>query len=257
MSIFRRNTDIRKYVLPAAPITGPIRVVSQIGQKDGMFVKGREDHYFSVGRSALEAVRLAMLAAHKESLHNILDLPCGYGRVLRALKAAFPEARFTACDLLRKGVDFCVQTFGAIGDYSDPDPGKIALEGPYDFIWSGSLLTHLNQTEYLKFLNLFSRLLAPGGLLVATTHGRSVADRLRNGGPHYQLPAAALPAMVAQYDETGFGYSDYPNQSCYGISVNSPEWLMRQISKMPEMRVVMFSEKFWDNHQDVIACVKV
>jgi len=257
MSFFHRDSGERSYQLPGAPIARRIRVANRIGHKDGMFKKGYEDHYFSVGRSALEAVRLAMLAAKREDFRKILDLPCGHGRVLRALKGAFPRAHFTACDLNRAGVDFCVENFGATGDYSNPEPGKIELEGPYDLIWSGSLLTHLSEGPYVEFLKLFARLLEPGGVFVATTHGRHVAARLRAGSHTYKLAPESPPGMVAQYDAGGFGYADYPGASGYGVSVNSPEWLLRKVSEVPAVRVAMFSEKFWDKHQDVIACVKM
>ena len=58
---------------------------------------------------------------------RILDLPCGHGRVLRYLSAAFPEAEITACDIMREGVDFCASTFGAIPVYSQDDPQQIPL----------------------------------------------------------------------------------------------------------------------------------
>jgi len=39
--------------------------------------------------------------------------------------------------------------------------------------------------------------------------------------------------------------------------VNTPEWLLQKVGGIPELRVAMFSERFWDGHQDVIACVRV
>src|SRR5262249_45606967 len=79
--------------------------------------------YLAVGESALKAIRLALLTARAPQPGEILDLPCGHGRVLRWLAAAFPEARLTACDLLRDGVDFCASAFGAAPIYSVPAPG--------------------------------------------------------------------------------------------------------------------------------------
>src|SRR4051794_26106944 len=68
----------------------------------------RERHYFGVGRSALECIDISVRAAQTNvsDVKRILDLPCGHGRVLRYLKAAFPEAEITACDIMRDGVDF-------------------------------------------------------------------------------------------------------------------------------------------------------
>ncbi len=252
----KKPVDKRRWSLATSPLTDEIEVSARIGAKDGMFKKDLVDHYFSVGRSALEAIRLAMLATGKTTFTNILDLPSGHGRVLRVLKAAFPQAKLTACDLNRAGVDFCVKEFGAAGNYSDPDPDKISLAGGYDLIWSGSLLTHLDANGCRAFLQLFTRLLSNGGIFVVTTHGRHVVNRLRAGSHTYKLDPASLPRIVASYDATGFGYADYPKQGGYGVSASSPEWLMREVAKLPNMQIVNFSERFWDRHQDVLACIK-
>ena len=79
MSFFKRDSGERSYQLPEAPIAGRIKVADRIGQKDGMFKKGFEDHYFSVGRSALEAVRLAMLAAKRDDFAGSWTCPAGTG----------------------------------------------------------------------------------------------------------------------------------------------------------------------------------
>ena len=82
---------------------------------------------------------------------RILDFPCGHGRVLRYLRAEFPQAEITACDLLRDGVDFCAANFGAIPVYSDPDPSRIGLpRDAFDLIWVGSLFTHFDAARWAK-----------------------------------------------------------------------------------------------------------
>lgn len=145
-------------------------VVVDISPNDSMYMN--EEHYFSVGHSALQCIKLAMLAANKESFDKILDLPCGYGRVLRMLKAAFPNAKLTACDLDRDAVDYCASVFGTTSVYSNKQPDKILFEDKFDLIWCGSLLTHLNSNYWESFLNLFNSLLYPGNILVFSTHGR-------------------------------------------------------------------------------------
>src|SRR5215467_1819452 len=91
---------------------------------DGMF-ENNLDHYRSVGQSAMRCIKLAMLAAGKDDFARILDFGCGYGRVLRVLRAAFPAAELTACDLLGSAVDFCAETFGAKRVYSSEDVAEI------------------------------------------------------------------------------------------------------------------------------------
>jgi hypothetical protein len=73
-----------------------------------------------------------MLAAGIETFTNILDLPCGHGRVLRHLQHAFPRAQLTACDVNMSATEFCARTFGATPVQGNESPQKIALKGNYD-----------------------------------------------------------------------------------------------------------------------------
>lgn len=91
-------------------------------------IRGR---YLMAGIVAVELIRRGMDAAGKERADVIVDLPCGHGRVMRVLRAAFPEARLIACDIDREGVDFCARTFAAEPVYSNSDPALVSLDvGP-------------------------------------------------------------------------------------------------------------------------------
>jgi SAM-dependent methyltransferase len=235
-------------------------VVRDISANDGMHVAGHESHYFSVGQSALECINCSLQAAPlpADNVHRILDLPCGHGRVLRYLRAAFPEAEIIACDLLRDGVDYCAMTFGAIPLYSVENSANIELErDAFDLIWVGSLLTHLDSDRWPGFLELFRRSLRPGGVLVFSTHGRSAYDKaVRLGTKSHGLPYWRHTAAKYAYERTGFGYSNYANSSSYGLSLSSPARVFKLIERVSELRVVHFSERAWDKHQDVYACVR-
>src|SRR5262245_38284150 len=125
------------------------RVDDTIGEGDEMFT-GDLESYLSVTYSAIAQIGHAMTACGITSFERVLDLPCGHGRAMRGLRAAFPEAELTACDVNREGVDFCAERFGAVPVYSDPDPERIPLEGTYDLIWVGSLLTHLDAEACMR-----------------------------------------------------------------------------------------------------------
>ncbi len=60
-----------------------LNVIRTISPNDRMFEENRENHYISVGASALRIIVLAMIAANKCGFRSILDMPSGYGRVLR------------------------------------------------------------------------------------------------------------------------------------------------------------------------------
>src|SRR5262249_15906271 len=154
----------------------------------------------SVGRSALECIRQAMRAACKQGFSSILDFGSGYGRVLRVLRAAFPWADLAACDIQAGAVEFCARTFGAQPYRSSEDAGEMRMDGQFDLVWCGTLLTGFDSTQFLRFIDLMARLLSPDGLLVFTTHGPFVAERLRRREFHYGLDEALIPAMIRDYD---------------------------------------------------------
>jgi SAM-dependent methyltransferase len=212
--------------------------------------------YFATGRSALKAVQLSQLAARKTDFQSILDMACGHGRVLRWLQAAYPHAHLTACDLLGDGVDFCATVFGATPVYSTASPGIDLFPGRYDLIWVGSLLTHLDAGQWLTFIDLWHALLAPDGLLVVTTHGELVAERMREGNL-YGYPALSIRRTLRSYDHAGFAFLEASaDEIDYGISIARPEWVLRRLLAHTDFRVVLFTEALWANHQDVAAVVK-
>jgi SAM-dependent methyltransferase len=213
------------------------------------------EHYFQVGRSALRCVTVAMIAAGKQTVGRILDLPCGHGRVLRTLKAAFPDAELTACDIAHDGVDFCARTLGARPVYGTAsEPPKLDRE--FDLIWCGSLLTHLDAPRWPEFLKLFDAALSRDGVFVFTTHGTRVIERIGTEGETYGLDRTGLESVVEGFNTTGFGYHDYPNSQSYGISVASTAWVCQQLSQFRRLRLLTYTEAGWDHHQDVVACTR-
>ena len=59
--------------------------------------------------------------------------------------------------------------------------------------------------------------------------------------------------IKSEFDETGYGYADYENETGYGISLTSLDWSARLIQSMENVRLVLLSERAWDDHQDVLA----
>ena len=227
-------------------------VIETIAPQDDMY--RHAPGYFSAGRSALDAIKGAVASIPtsrpRPAIERILDLPCGYGRVLRHLRDAFPDAEIVACDILSDAPGFCAEQFGAIPVLSTEDPADIPLEGEFHLIFCGSLFTHLPEWE--GFLDLFDRHLAPNGLVVFTVHGRRVADFLRKGET---LGLADPLALVTEYERAGFGFQRYPRQQGYGISLSSPAWVTGKLLERP-WRLVGYSEMAFASFQDVVSCVK-
>jgi hypothetical protein len=159
---------------------------------------------------------------------------------------------FTACDLDQQGVDFCAREFGATGVYSNLDPRKICIRGKFDLIWVGSLFTHLSSDRWSPFLNLFSLMLERDGLLFFTSHGDFVAERLERFPEFYGLSREQIEMVKLQYTKGGFGYADYRDNSGYGISLSTAEWVERLLA-LDSFDLAAFMPTAWDKHQDVWA----
>jgi SAM-dependent methyltransferase len=239
------------------------RVASRISPDDGMYA-GDGEHYFRVGLSAIECIDEALINARIESVRNILDMPCGFGRVLRFLSQRFPEARIIACDLMPDAVAFCAQTFEAEPARSSEDLTNLSFDTTFDLIWCGSLFTHLDQGGIASLLNLFRRSLAPNGLAVFTTQGERVGHRMISGEFDYSIAKKDVPLIVDSYRQTGYGFATYPDvteysvseNNRYGISLTAPDWIRAQAKTIGGLREVYFRAHGWDDHQDVFGFVR-
>jgi SAM-dependent methyltransferase len=216
----------------------------RVDPHDAMHV-GDGEHYLRVGLSAARCIRAAAVATPR----RILDLPCGHGRVLRMLRAAYPDADLFACDIDRHGADFCAAQFDAEPIYSSPDLEGVHLPEDIDLVWCGSLVTHLDQSATTSLLERLARTLAPGGTLVFTAHGDWVAERLEAREADYQLEDASIDRVLTEYRATGYGYADYPWESGYGVSLTSVDWVQRN-APLP---IAFQALRGWDAHQDTYA----
>jgi SAM-dependent methyltransferase len=219
-------------------------MVTEVAEDDAMY-DGRDGHYLSAGISALRAIEDALDGAPPR---RILDLPCGHGRVTRMLRARFPQAAITVCDLDRGGVDFAAARFGARGVYSVEDFRGLDIGESYDLIWVGSLVTHLPERQTLRFLDCMARHMAPRSVLVASSHGARVEARLRSW--NYGVAPEAVFGLLEDHARTGYGYRDYPGGRGYGVSLISREWVAETLSGGP-LRLHRYSEAAWDDHHDV------
>ena len=236
------------------------KVSSKIYYKDGMY---NEDgtHYYKVGLSAIQCIDQALAQANLTEVRTILDLPSGSGRVLRFLLARFPDAKITACDIQRGAVNFCEQHLGAEPVYSSANLNEISLETNFDLIFCGSLITHLDRTPIIDVLSFFKRHLAADGLMILTTHGDYVAERLPKKEFDYGLEDQQLPTLISGYKREGFAYANYQKGvydvvSHFGVSLTSPDWIRVQIRNVEGLREVYFAPRGWDNHQDVFGFVR-
>jgi SAM-dependent methyltransferase len=222
-----------------------------------MMYDGNAVDYYRVGLSAISCINEAVELAGLTTVRSILDLPCGSGRVLRFLVHRFPEAEITACELERGPVEFCEHTFGALPAYSSANLSDVSLGKEFDLIWCGSLVTHLNDRSIRDLFRVFKRHLSAGGLLIFTTHGDFVSDRLPKREFDYMLTQEQFDRVCANYPVAGYAFEDYLDTEDWGVSLTSPEWIRQQVSDLGGLQEVFFKERGWDNHQDVFGFVRM
>ncbi len=227
-----------------------------IHRADGMYVPGQASHYLTVGLSALRAIQAALTATGKTDIKKILDLPCGYGRVLRVLKVRYPEAEIFAAELNRQALRFCTEEFSVRSFESRVEFDEVNVAESFDLIWCGSLLTHVDENSSRNLLRLFCQHLSPGGLCVFTTHGEKTLENLESGNFRYNLSKAGQQRVLQAYHNHGFGYSDYRFRSGYGISLSTREKILEMADTAGDWQEVYYQQRGWDNHQDVFGFQK-
>jgi cyclopropane fatty-acyl-phospholipid synthase-like methyltransferase len=174
---------------------------------------------------------------------RILDFGCGHGRVMRHIRAEYPDAVIVGCDLKADALDFCADSFGALPVKSDPDPTRINLQGEFDVIWAGSVFTHLRNWD--GFLDLLRRHL--NGAFVFTTAGERVIQEMKDGESFGMRPER-VQSVLEEYERTGFGYHE--DKAGNGFARSSPEWVRKTLAARG-FSVRRFTEAGWDQRQDV------
>lgn len=244
------------------------RVVTRVAENEDMLTGGESlRNYFEVGESALARIREGLRAAGAPPPRRILDLPSGYGRVLRYLRAEWPDAEITAMELVPEAASFCADAFDAKPVVSR-QPLWLATgagEG-YDLVWSGSLLTHFDGPDWMPTVEYLRDRLALGGVLVFTTHGDLSIDLLA-GTPD---AVTAIGRWVGDYGmgsnakelagtarASGFAFGNYGDDAGpFGLSIASPEWVRNTVGKVRGLELVLHHPAGWFGHQDVWTFVR-
>ncbi|MGH2918928.1 MAG: class I SAM-dependent methyltransferase, partial [Solirubrobacteraceae bacterium] len=206
------------------------------------------EHYASVGRSAVAAIGRGLSAAGRSfaDVEACLDMPCGYGRVLRVLAQEIPGERITACDINRRAIRFCASAFGATPLRSTPNLDRMRL-GRYDLIWCGSLVTHIDEQRVERLLRRFAGALLPAGVAIVTIHAEPPSS-----GPFAALHDEIAAALAQQ------GHFHVPYEQAlfhYGHAWHTPDYIAGVFAAASNgaVRLVSHDPRGWDDHHDVLA----
>lgn len=178
---------------------------------------------------------------------RILDFGCGWGRIIRFFLKEVTADNLYGIDVDSEMTDLCIKTVGH-GHYCaiKPLPPLEFSENSFDIVYAYSVFSHLAEPVHIQWIEEFSRILKPGGILVATTQARSFIElcrTLRNQSNssnkwHHALAHSFVDtdAAFADYDSGKFLYSPTGgggprDASFYGEAVIPQRYVEREWTK--------------------------
>jgi SAM-dependent methyltransferase len=193
-------------------------------------------------RSCIEAGR------DQNSITDVLEVGCGYGRIVRELRKRIPSARIHVCDAIEHAARFTATEFGARCIPLLEQAGD-KLDGQFDLVYLLSVYTHLRRDMIVANLRKVAAVLKPGGVTVITLQGQGSAE-MAERYKLYWLDKAELLQSLAR---DGYYYTKYPYYySDYGMTWFSRaafEQLVRETA--PDLSLVTLTPMGLDGHQDV------
>lgn len=147
---------------------------------------------------------------------RILDFGCGWGRIMRFFLKDVGEDNLYGVDVNPEMIDTCLKSmkYGTYG-VVNPLPPLEFQPGSLDIIYAYSVFSHLAEPVHLKWIEEFSRILKPGGIIVVTTQARSFIEfckelrgRTHESAWHNMLAGLFqdTEAALAAYDSGKFIY---------------------------------------------------
>lgn len=149
---------------------------------------------------------------------SFLEFACGHGRFTRHLARALAPGALTVSDVVPGCVAFLQQHWAVKGFDSTSDPAALSIPDRYEIVFALSLFSHLPESTWHAWLRRLYGAVAPGGVLVLTTHGEEAA---RKSG--------------VDWGATGFAFfaaseSQALHGTEYGTSFTSPRFVEEAIA---------------------------
>ncbi|MEG4400396.1 methyltransferase domain-containing protein [Microcoleus sp. N9_A2] len=177
---------------------------------------------------------------------HILDFGCGWAQMMRFFLKDVVADNLYGIDVDPAMIDICVNTVRQ-GNYSvvKPEPPTQFSNNSFDVVYAYSVFSHLSEPVHIKWVEEFSRILKPGGILIVTTQARRFIEFCRSlRGQNHEF--AWYNALANSFLDTEAAFADYDNgkflysptgggptrpASFYGEAVVSPGYVKREWTK--------------------------
>ncbi|CAN7224834.1 class I SAM-dependent methyltransferase [Acidovorax sp. LjRoot129] len=197
--------------------------------------------YLADGWRTLSELMLLLEAVDQPLLktERILEFASGHGRFTRHLVKAVGAQKVAVSDVVPSAVEFATGTFGVDGFLSASTPEQVKWPAQYDLVFVLSLFSHLPKATWTRWLTKLYEAVAPGGLLVFSTHGIKAAnfDHVSLDDDGYFFAASSESNAIDEQE--------------YGTTFTSEAFVLGRIAETmgADTLVHKVPVHFW-NHQD-------
>jgi SAM-dependent methyltransferase len=219
---------------------------------------GGDSGYLLTGAGAYRLVWQILRRHPPPSLRSILDFGCGAGRVLRFMHKDARQYELTGCDVDSSAIGWCRRNF-SFGEFrvtAERPPLSFADE-TFDVVYSISVFSHLSEAIHLEWLRELQRVMKPGGILIATVHGRHALRRaLQEESCRQTLGVGADELAAADQELSARGFAFVPQSGghlsidLYGVTFLDEGYVKRMWA--PKFELLDFQVAALDHWQDAV-----
>ena len=187
-----------------------------------------------------------------DELDSFLEFACGHGRFTRFLVTRLDADRVAVSDINGAAVEFEQTTFGVRGFPSTTSAADLDHDGRYEVVFVASLFSHLAIDHWNAWLRRLYELLAPGGLLVFSTHGPYARDVIYGERWRDRLEEHAEGFAFLQTNETDGRLA----VTYYGSAFQTEDYVRSRVAELTDGRVVaVYPAQLWGS-QDLYVIEK-
>lgn len=194
---------------------------------------------------------------------TILEFGCRYGRLTQYLFELVSSAQIFGCDINLEELKKCRKKLPKGHFFHNNVYPPLSFEDhQFDFIYSYSVFTHLDEKSHRNWLKELSRILRPGGVMLHTIHSYECLRRLRLFSSK-SIEKYELPGGVEQFLNSGCAYHytiDNEKMPEYGMTIIRSDYVAEKWPQYSGMQILEHAVGAIEMHpegcQDIILLVK-